>query len=81
MKVLVVYDIFDDKRRRKVAKFLYSYSHSYQKSALELEVSKSELKKIYKRLISMIEKEDKLFIFEIKGSICLGECNKVEFII
>ena len=46
MKVLVVYDIFDDKRRRKVAKFLYSYSHSYQKSVLELEVSKSELKKI-----------------------------------
>jgi CRISPR-associated protein Cas2 len=81
MRVLIVYDIFDNKRRQKVAKYLYAYSHTYQKSALELDVSEKELKKIYKDLMELIEENDKLYIFKIKKSLYLGTQQKVEFII
>ncbi len=81
MKFLIAYDIFDNKRRRKVAEFLYQYSHSYQKSALEVDVSKNELKKIYNYISKFCENEDKLYIFKIEDSLYLGKNKEVEFII
>jgi len=81
MKFLVAYDICDDKRRRKVAKFLYQFSKSYQKSALEIEVNKTKLKSIYEYVSSHLEKDDVFHIFLVVDSIYLGETKKLEFII
>lgn len=81
MKFLIAYDIFNDKRRRKVANILFQYSHSYQKSAFEVDVNQTELKKIYMEIIEYFEDEDRLNIFKIDDSIYLGENQEVEFII
>jgi CRISPR-associated protein Cas2 len=81
MKYLVAYDVCDDKRRRKIAKFLYQFSKSYQKSALEIEANKTRLKNIYDYINSVLEEEDKFHIFQIMDGIYLGNTKEVEFII
>jgi len=81
MYFLVAYDIFDNKRRRKIAKHLYNYSHTYQKSALELEIDKMELKGIVSFLKEHAKQRDKATIFRIKSMIALGKFEEVEFVI
>ena len=65
--VVIVYDIADDKRLRKVAKHMENNGVRVQKSVFELDMNLSEAKKVFKGLEKLIEKkEDKCFLFELK---------------
>ncbi len=61
MKVLIAYDISDNKRLRKVAKFLLGYGNRLQYSIFELDINLMQYQDIQKRLKTMInEKEDRV---------------------
>ncbi len=63
--VLVVYDITDSKRLRKVSKLLEKYGLRAQNSTFELEEENyGEIINKLKKLINE-EEEDKIFIFKI----------------
>jgi len=65
---VIVYDIADDKRLVKVAKYMESRGVRVQKSVFELETTKSEAEKVFKGLAKLIDKkEDKCFLFEMKN--------------
>lgn len=81
MKFVVAYDICDNKKRRKVQKFLASNSGDFQKSVYEVELSKKELKLLVNLLNEVCDKEDKFLIFNPLKSFSFGKDEKVEFII
>ena len=65
--IVITYDICDDKRLRKVAKYLESHSIRAQKSLFELDMDYKKAKKIFEGLKEMIDKNnDKCFLFKIK---------------
>ncbi len=65
--VLIAYDIKDEKRLKKVAKFLEEEGIRVQKSIFELEVSWKEGVRILQGIAKLINKEvDKCFLYEIK---------------
>jgi len=65
--VVIVYDILDDKRLRKVAKYMEKNGFRAQRSVFELDVKMAEAKKIFNGLKKIIKKEDKCFLFEVKN--------------
>ncbi len=81
MKYLVAYDVFDNKRRRKIQKFLYQFSETYQKSALEIEMNINKLKYISATLSHFSEEEDLIALFYCENEIKLGKIQEVEFLI
>lgn len=83
MDFLVAYDVFDDKRRRKIQKFLYEHSSSYQKSAIEIEDIKTVggVQNLVSRLLSLSEDEDLIAIFYYSDVAYFGKSQKVEFLI
>jgi len=81
MRFVVAYDVVDDKKRRKIQKFISEYSDEWQKSVYEVDVSKSELKKIYEFLNEICDKEDKFLIFPVIESFSFGTGSRVEFVI
>ena len=68
MNYLVIYDICNVKRLRKVAKYLENIGLRVQNSTFELskETLMKPINKIYNELIELCEEEDKIFIFKIK---------------
>jgi CRISPR-associated endonuclease Cas2 len=62
---LVAYDILSDKRAFKVRKLVYGYALSGQKSALELLLSRQDLKEFLKQLKSLLSDEDRVNIIEV----------------
>jgi CRISPR-associated protein Cas2 len=58
MYLLVVYDITDDKRRRKCEKVLSSYGSRVNYSVFELEIKQKDLKKIRELLEEYSCKEE-----------------------
>ncbi len=65
--VLVAYDISDEKRLQKVARFLEKRGLRVQKSFFELDMSLKEASDIFKSLSELIEiEEDVLFMYSIK---------------
>jgi len=65
--VVIVYDISDDKRLSKVAKYMESNGVRVQNSVFELDMTMGEGSKVFKGLEKLIEKkEDKCFMFEMK---------------
>ncbi|WOE70988.1 CRISPR-associated endonuclease Cas2 [Hydrogenimonas thermophila] len=58
MYLLVVYDITDDKRRRKCEKVLSSYGSRVNYSVFELEIKQKDLKKIRELLEEYSSKEE-----------------------
>jgi len=61
----VAYDILSDKRAFKVRKLVYSYALSGQKSALELLLSRQDLKEFLKQLKLLLSDEDRVNIIEV----------------
>jgi len=79
---VVAYDIFSNKRRRKIQKFLYENSLSYQKSVVEvIRLKKSELKRVVMKLLEFSEKEDLIALFYLEDVIYIGKQERVEFVI
>lgn len=81
MKYLVAYDVFDNKRRRKIQKFLYQFSETYQKSALEIDMNKNRLEYIVRTLSHFSEEDDMVAMFCCEEEIKLGKNQKVEFLV
>lgn len=50
MRVVVSYDISDDKRRRMIAKLLEGYGYRVQYSVFECDLSAKQLKKLHREL-------------------------------
>jgi len=65
--VVVAYDISDEKRLGKVARFLEKHGVRVQKSVFELDMSLKEANKIFKEIERMIDIEsDIFFMYSVK---------------
>ena len=78
---LVAYDIVQSKRRVRVAKLVYGYALGGQKSALEVPVTLSEIKKIADELIDEIDNDtDRVNIIKVADeAILLGTATQVQY--
>jgi CRISPR-associated endonuclease Cas2 len=77
---LIVYDIFNPKRLRKVKEIVYAYSLGGQKSAIEAPLDKQNLKMLVMELSSHIKKEDKVNIIKIIDKpILLGKATNISY--
>ncbi len=69
--ILIIYDVCDDKRRRKLVKILNSFGYRVQYSAFEAILP--EVK--YRKLVGILEKvrneEDSIRIYQMKE--CIGQ--------
>ncbi len=63
--VVIAYDITDEKRLKKVAKYLESCGIRTQKSVFEVDISVREAKKIFKGLKELLEGKDRCFLFKL----------------
>ncbi len=71
MRYVIAYDISDDTRRNKVAKFLEGWGRRVQKSVFECDLSLEELQVVQKRLEElMVLAEDRCHIYRL-----CGECQ------
>ncbi len=82
MKIVITYDVFDSKRRRKVEKILSGYGNRVNLSVFEVELSKSDLKKIERKLQKVASCEDNIRFYildedAIKKSFVLNSKEKV----
>ena len=82
MDFLVAYDVFDNKRRRKIQKYLYENSISYQKSAIEVvEINKRFLKEVANKVLEFSDEEDLIALFNWNEVIYIGKNEKVELVV
>lgn len=65
--VLVIYDIVDNKRRNRLAKFLCGYGFRIQKSAFEMMINNSQYKILLKDLQKYAGNEDSIRVYKIVG--------------
>lgn len=66
MHYVICYDVTCTKRRNKVAKLLSSFGTRANKSVFELELTKSELKKLTYELKKLIEpKKDSILVYPL----------------
>jgi len=76
---LIVYDIFNKKRLRKIKKIVYSYRVEGQKSAIESPLTKSHLKTLISELNYFSDEKDKINIIYVEQNpICLGKATSLE---
>jgi CRISPR/Cas system-associated endoribonuclease Cas2 len=77
---LVAYDIFCVKRAFQVRKLVYSYTMSGQKSALEILLSKKELKEFSVLLEQLLGKGDSVNILEVDDEVMLfGKADRLNY--
>jgi len=77
---LVIYDIYCAKRAYHVRKLVYSYAISGQKSALEVLLSKKELKELWSLLTPMLGEGDSVNIIEVYDEVMLfGKADKLSY--
>ena len=68
MLVLVIYDIPDSRRRKKLSDFLEGYGRRVQRSAFECFLSLTQMKKLYDQLGKrVVESEDNVRLYWING--------------
>lgn len=65
--VLIIYDIVDNSRRTKLAKFLQGYGFRVQKSEFEALISHSLYTKLLREIEKFVTKEDSIRIYKIVG--------------
>lgn len=66
--VLIIYDIVDNKRRIKLAKYLQGYGFRVQKSAFEARISKRKYQKLLREIPKYISELDSVKVYKIIGS-------------
>ena len=74
-RYLVIYDITDDHRRRKLSKLLEAYGIRVQESAFELKLNKSKLKWIRRKIPTIISGDDDVRLYKITQEVSV--CSKV----
>lgn len=65
---LIIYDITDNKRRMKLAKFLQGYGFRIQKSAFEAKISQRVFNKLIKEIPKYASSEDSIRVYKIIGN-------------
>jgi CRISPR-associated protein Cas2 len=74
---VVVYDVADDKRRSKVAKYAESLGERVQKSVFEVYLTPEELSKMLKKMARLIHsKEDSVRVYDL-CSACRGKIHSL----
>ena len=63
---LIIYDITDDSRRRKISTLLEGYGSRIQYSAFEVWLTKEQYKKMTVKLEKLKKNEDKVNIYELQ---------------
>lgn len=63
-RVLIIYDISDDKARIKLSKYLSSYGTRVQKSAFEARVDRKQYLKLLEKLERFVCSEDSIRIYK-----------------
>ena len=65
--VLIIYDIIDNKRRLKLAKFLSGYGFRVQKSSFEAKLSKTKYDKMMSHIGNYADEMDSIRVYKIVG--------------
>ena len=79
--VLIIYDIADNAKRVRLAKFLQGYGFRVQKSAFEALISFSLYNKLLREIGVYVDEEDSIRIYKIVGQgqvTILGKNEKVQ---
>lgn len=79
--VLIIYDIVDNAKRVRLAKFLQGYGFRVQKSAFEALISFSLYNKLLREIGVYVDEEDSIRIYKIAGQgqvTILGKNEKVQ---
>ncbi|MDR1448076.1 MAG: CRISPR-associated endonuclease Cas2 [Candidatus Ancillula sp.] len=66
--VLIIYDITDTKKRNKLSKILSGFGERVQFSAFEAILTKQQFQKMQKMLNGVLEDDDKVRIYKIRGT-------------
>ncbi len=64
---LVIYDIIDNKRRTRFAKYLNGYGHRIQKSCFEVVVRPKVFEKMVTQIGRYCDQEDSIRVYRING--------------
>ncbi len=78
MKVVVVYDITEDKKRNLFAKELLMFGIRTQKSVFECDVTQKELEKVKKIAHKYTKKKDKVGVYEFLDVDRFGDVEYIE---
>lgn len=65
--VVIIYDIMDNKRRAKLAKYLQSFGFRVQRSAFECILDQKRYNRLVDGINKFISKEDLLRIYRLSG--------------
>ena len=79
--VLIIYDLVDNAKRVRLAKFLQGYGFRVQKSAFEALISFSLYNKLLREIGVYVDEEDSIRIYKIVGQgqvTILGKNEKVQ---
>ena len=79
--ILIIYDIVDNTKRVRLAKFLQGYGFRVQKSAFEALISFSLYNKLLREIGVYVDEEDSIRIYKIVGQgqvTILGKNEKVQ---
>ena len=74
---LIIYDIRNDKRRRKAVKLLESVGIRVQYSAFECTLTASSLKQITTKLKKILSAEDSLRIYSFNDNISITDIGQM----
>ena len=66
--VLIIYDIIENKKRTKFAKFLEGYGKRVQKSAFEAFLTARKISALVSKIPSFCAMEDSIRVYRISGS-------------
>jgi len=76
--VLVIYDIIDNRRRRKFYKFLNSYGVRVQKSAFECVLDNRRYNKLLSSIDKYISSEDFVRVYKLYGDTDINVWGPIE---
>ena len=81
-KVLIIYDITEDKPRIKLSKLLSSYGIRVQKSAFEASLNKKQYEKLVFELDRYVGREDSIRVYKLYEDsevITYGKADEAKF--
>ncbi len=84
---LLIYDIVDDKKRTKFAKYMESYGIRVQKSAFELRLNNKKLKQMIEGIDKYVSSEDSVKLYKIHNNDdvkcwgCAQNATNVDYVI
>lgn len=76
---LLIYDIVDNNKRIKFAKFMESYGLRVQKSAFEIRINKKKFQDMMDKIPTYVSAEDSVKLYKIRGNgevYCWGNAKR-----